>query len=106
MPTAPSPTIQSIALTTGVRLPYVEQGAPDGVLMLLLHGYTDSWRSWESVLPHLPAAIHAYAPTLRGHGDADRPPAGYGPRDFAADAAAFMDALGIGQAIIVGASMG
>jgi non-heme chloroperoxidase len=106
MPTAPSPTIQSIALTTGVRLPYVAQGAPDGVPMLLLHGYTDSWRSWEPVFPYLPAAIHAYAPTQRGHGDAERPPAGYGPHDFAADAAAFVDALGIGPVVIVGTSMG
>ncbi len=106
MPTAPSPAIHSTALTTGVRLPYVEQGDPAGVPVLLLHGYTDSWRSWKPVLPYLPATIHAFVPTQRGHGDADRPATGYGPRDFAADAAAFMDAVGIGPAVVVGTSMG
>jgi pimeloyl-ACP methyl ester carboxylesterase len=74
--------------------------------VLFLHGYTDSWRSWEPVLPYLPDTIHAFAPTQRGHGDADRPVAGYGPHDFAADAAAFMAILGIGPAVIVGTSMG
>ena len=60
----------------------------------------------QPVLPHLPGSIHAFALTQRGHGDADRPGSGYRTRDFAADVAAFMDALGLGQAIVVGPSMG
>lgn len=99
-------TIKSVALSTGVTLPYVEQGGSAGVPVLLLHGYTDSWRSWEPVLSHLPDAIHAFVPTQRGHGDADRPASGYRPHDLAADVAAFMDALGLGHAVIVGHSMG
>ena len=66
-------TTKAIALSTGVTLPYVEQGDPDGVPVILLHGVTDSWRSFEPVLPHLPPSIHAFALTQRGHGDADRP---------------------------------
>jgi non-heme chloroperoxidase len=96
----------SIELTNGIRLPYVEQGDPDGVPMLLLHGVTDSWRSFEGVLPYLPESIHSFALTQRGHGDADRPDAGYRIRDFAADVAAFVDAHGLGPTIIVGHSMG
>ena len=105
-PRAPLENIQLVALSTGVRLPYVEQGDPGGVPVVLLHGYTDSWRSWEPVLPHLPDAIHVFAPTQRGHGDADRPATGYRPQDFAADLAAFLDALELAKAIIVGTSMG
>lgn len=101
-----SPVLRSIALDTGVTLPYVEQGNPAGVPVLLLHGITDSWHSFAPVLPHLPKSIHAFAPTQRGHGDAERPAKGYRPRDFAADVAAFMDALDIGSAIIAGTSMG
>jgi pimeloyl-ACP methyl ester carboxylesterase len=41
----------SVELPQGVRLPYVEQGDPLGVPVLLLHGITDSWRSFERVLP-------------------------------------------------------
>ena len=58
-----------------VRLPYVEQGDPDGTPVLLLHGITDSQRSWEPVLPLLPESIRAIAVTMRGHGDAERPEA-------------------------------
>jgi pimeloyl-ACP methyl ester carboxylesterase len=106
MTSATAPVVRSVELPTGIRLPYVEQGDPSGVPVLLLHGYTDSRRSWEPVQPHLPASIHAFALTQRGHGDADRPADGYHPHDFAADAAAFVDALGLGPAVIVGTSMG
>jgi non-heme chloroperoxidase len=98
--------VRTVALTTGVTLPYVEQGAPDGVPVLLIHGYTDSWHSWELVLAHLPRSIRAIAPTLRGHGDAERPMAGYTPRDFAADMAALVDALGLDSVVVAGSSMG
>lgn len=89
-----------------VKLNYVEQGDPAGVPVLLLHGWTDSWRSYELVLPHLPESIRAFAISQRGHGDSDRPDSGYDPDDFAADVAAFMDALEIESAVIVGHSMG
>lgn len=95
-----------VSLATDVTLPYVETGDPEGIPVVFLHGYTDSWRSYEPVLPYLPAGIRAFALTQRGHGDADRPATGYHPRDFAADVAAFLDALGLDQAIIVGHSMG
>jgi pimeloyl-ACP methyl ester carboxylesterase len=93
-------------LRTGVELPYVEQGDAAGVPVILLHGITDSWRSFEPVLPHLPRSLRAYALTQRGHGDASRPWTGYRTRDFAADVAAFMDAAGLERAIVVGHSMG
>jgi len=98
--------VKSVELPTGIRLPYVEAGDPSGVPVLLLHGVTDSWRSFEPVLPHLPESIHAVALTQRGHGDADRPASGYRTRDYAADVAAFADALGLGSFVIVGHSMG
>jgi pimeloyl-ACP methyl ester carboxylesterase len=99
-------TTKSVALSTGVTLPYVEQGDPNGVPVILLHGVTDSWHSFELMLPYLPPRIHAFALSQRGHGDADRPVTGYSFRDFAADVAAFMDTLQLNTAVIVGHSMG
>lgn len=101
-----APTIKSIELPRRGTLPYVEQGDASGIPLLLLHGVTDSWRSFERVLPHLPASLHAFALTQRGHGDADRPATGYRTRDFAADVAAFVDVLGLGPVVVVGHSMG
>jgi non-heme chloroperoxidase len=101
-----TPEVKAVELPNRVTLPYAEQGDPAGVPVLLLHGFTDSWRSFELVLPHLRDSIHAIAMTQRGHGDASRPATGYRIRDFAADLAAFMDALRLDAAVVVGDSMG
>ena len=98
--------IKSVELSSGVKLPYAEQGDQSGIPLLLLHGYADSWRSFELVLPFLPDSVHAIALTQRGHGDASRPLEGYRPRDHAADVARFMDALGLEAAVISGGSSG
>jgi pimeloyl-ACP methyl ester carboxylesterase len=98
--------VMAAQLPGGLRISYVERGGPDGTPVLLLHGYTDSWRSFERLLPHLPRGLRVVAPSQRGHGDAGRPVTGYGPGDLAADAAALLDALGIERAVLVGHSMG
>lgn len=98
--------VRWVELPDGVRLPYLEQGDPAGVPVVLLHGLTDSWRSFEPILPALPEWIHAYALTQRGHGEADRPEGRYRPRDFAADLASFLESQEIDAAIIAGHSMG
>jgi hypothetical protein len=63
---------KSIEIPKRIKVPYVVQGDPSGVPMLLLHGFTDSWHSFERVLSHLPQTVQAFAQTQRGHGDADR----------------------------------
>jgi non-heme chloroperoxidase len=99
-------SVEQVVLPTGVRLQYVEQGEPHGIPVLLLHGWSDSWRSFEPVLPYLPGDLRAIALTQRGHGDADRPQSGYVPRDLAADAVALLGVLDIERALVVGHSMG
>jgi non-heme chloroperoxidase len=98
--------VKSVELSIHVTLPYVEQGDPLGVPMVLLHGLADSWRSFELVLPLLPESIRAFALTQRGHGDASRPPKGYRSQDFVDDLAAFMDELDLESAVLVGGSSG
>ena len=101
-----TPVVQSVELPSRVKLPYVEQGDPLGVPVLLLHAIADSWRSFEPVLSHLPESIHTFALTQRGHADASRPASGYCVHDFAADLAAFMDALHLEASVVVGGSSG
>jgi non-heme chloroperoxidase len=93
-------------LTTGLRVHYAEQGDRDGEAIVFLHGYSDSWFSFSRVLPLLSPEYHAFALTQRGHGDSDKPECCYTPEDFAADVDAFMDAVGIEEATVVGASTG
>ena len=93
-----------ITLPSGLRLDWSERGT--GPTCLLLHGYTDSWHSFERMLACLPGDVRAVAFSQRGHGDSDRPESGYDIASFAADAVAFMDAVGIRDVTLLGHSMG
>jgi pimeloyl-ACP methyl ester carboxylesterase len=95
-----------VTLASGIRLRVVERGPADAPAVLMLHGYTDSSFSFSRVLPLLPSELRVVVPDQRGHGDSDRPLAGYGVDDFAADALALLDALKIDCATVVGHSMG
>ena len=98
--------LATIPLSTGPMLLYAELGDPTGEAIVFLHGYSDSWFSYSRVLPLLTPSYHAFALTQRGHGDSDKPECCYTPKDFAADVDAFMDAVGIEEATLVGASTG
>jgi pimeloyl-ACP methyl ester carboxylesterase len=100
------PTLRQIQLPGRVRLEFAEQGARSATPVIALHGVTDSWHSFEPVLPWLPAELHVMALSQRGHGDSERPAGGYRPADFAADVAAFMDQMEVERAVLVGHSMG
>lgn len=95
-----------IALKTGITMNYVEAGDPKGPVVLLIHGYTDSSFSYSRVIPMLDKNYRILAIDQRGHGESDKPETGYEMRDFAADAAAFLEALGVKSATVVGHSMG
>jgi pimeloyl-ACP methyl ester carboxylesterase len=98
--------IRKIRLATGVSLSYLTHGDPAGVPVILLHGWAESSGSFDRLTPLLPPTVRALVPDLRGHGDADKPEGGYALGDFAADIAAFMTALGLSSASVVGSSSG
>ena len=97
--------IKTVQLPNDVRLQYVEQGDESGVPVLLLHGVTDSWYSFDLMLPHLPNSIRAFALSQRGHGDSSKPESGYRFRDFAQDLEEFFQTLHLDKAVVVGHSM-
>jgi pimeloyl-ACP methyl ester carboxylesterase len=74
--------------------------------MVCLHGFTDTWRSWELVLPALERQHDVLAPTLLGH--AGGPPlTGVFTESLLVDAAErAMDEAGLANAHIVGNSLG
>jgi non-heme chloroperoxidase len=103
---APTPDVKSIKLSNGLSLQYAEQGEVTGVPVIFLHGLTDSWISFQSVMNHLPKEIHAFAISQRGHGDSDKPATGYTTKVFSDDVAVFIKDKKLGSAIVVGHSMG
>ncbi len=80
-------------------------GAADAPTVVAIHGITSSHLAWP-LLPEALPEVRVVAPDLRGRGRSNELPAPYGMPSHADDVAAAMDALGIGQAVIVGHSMG
>ena len=93
-------------LPTGIALPYVDSGPHDAPPVVLLHGFSDNWRSFLPVLPYLEGRVRAISVTQRGHGDASKPSGPYDPASMAADVIGLLDALGISRAHLAGHSMG
>jgi len=79
--------------TQRLRFHYREQGQPDGLPMLLVHGSFGSSRWWEPFLAVLPEEIHAIAVDLRGCGMSEKPAAGYSIEEQADDLWAFVEAI-------------
>jgi pimeloyl-ACP methyl ester carboxylesterase len=76
-----------------------------GPPLLLLHGFTDTWRTWELVLPALERRYDVLAPTLPGH--AGGPPLETVREGALADAVeAALDEAGFGEVAIAGNSLG
>lgn len=95
-----------IETRNGLLFSCAEQGDFHGTPVVLLHGYTDSWRSFAPLMTHLPRRFRTVAVSQRGHGDSVKPAKGYALADFAADLEMLLDALGIDRAVVVGHSMG
>jgi len=98
-------TVSATDLRTGVRLEYAEHGEGRGAPVVLLHGVSDSWRSFEPVLAHLPTWIRAFALSQRGHGGSGSATP-HRTEDLAAGVLAFLDAMELPSAVLVGHSMG
>jgi pimeloyl-ACP methyl ester carboxylesterase len=83
-----------------------EAGSPSGMPLVMLHGYTDSWRSFEPLVRHMPASFRIIALSQRGHGDSDKPMNGYSVAQFAKDTCEALDELEIASYLMLGHSMG
>ena len=93
--------------TNGITLNIAEQG--DGPLVLLLHGFPESWFSWRHQFNALSeAGFRAVAPDMRGYGDSDKPNAieAYNQVEVVNDIIGLIPALGYERAVIIGHDWG
>ena len=93
--------------TNGIRLHVAEQG--EGPLVLLCHGFPESWYSWRHQLEALAdAGFHAVAPDMRGYGQSDRPAEidRYTLLHLVGDMVGLVDAMGAESAAIAGHDWG
>jgi len=91
----------------GIRIHLAEQG--EGPLVLLCHGFPESWYSWRHQLKALAeAGFRAVAPDMRGYGDTDAPAGAdqYSLFHLVGDMVGVLDALGEPTAVIAGHDWG
>ncbi len=101
--------------TPAVRLAFEESGPKEGEPLVLLHGWPDSPRTWDKVLPALHGAgFRTVAPYLRGYGPSTyrdrllgRNPKRTGqPVAFAQDMVDLLDALKVERVHFIGHDWG
>ena len=96
-----------IVETNGIRMHVAEQG--EGPLVVLCHGFPESWYSWRHQLGVLAdAGFHVVAPDMRGYGQTDRPDEieKYTLLHLVGDMVGLLDALGAESAVICGHDWG
>jgi len=98
------PESHHVVLSNRLRHHYIEVGG-EGPTLVFLHGYTDSWRSFELLLPALAQGFRLLLLDQRGHGYSERGHR-YAVRDFTQDAAEFIETVAKEPVHLVGHSLG
>ena len=80
-------------------------GHADDPSLILIHGITDNRHMWHPLLRDLAVGHQVLAVDLRGHGESDSDD-GYDPISYASDVVETAAALGVGDAVVVGHSLG
>ncbi len=88
-----------------IEIHYEDHGA--GRPVVLIHGYPLSGRAWDKQVPVLvQAGYRVITYDRRGFGRSSQPVVGYDYDTFAADLDGLLDGLDVGEAVLVGHSMG
>jgi len=91
----------------GIKIHIAEAGV--GRLVVLCHGFPESWYSWRHQIKALSdAGYHVVAPDMRGYGQTDRPNAidQYSLFHLVGDIVGLVNAIGDKQAVVIGHDWG
>lgn len=98
---------QRRVFTNGMHINIAEQGR--GPLVLMLHGFPESWYSWRhQFAPLAEAGYHAVALDMRGYGQSDKPEDidNYNQVEVTNDVIGLITALGYETAVVFGHDWG
>ena len=105
--TKPATGTDRFTTLNGLRVHYVEWGAPDAPPVVLLHGLRSSARTWEPVATALADRYRIIALDHRGRGDSAWDPAGdYSTGAYVSDLEQLAGTLALERFTLVGHSMG
>jgi pimeloyl-ACP methyl ester carboxylesterase len=92
---------QHDTFVNGIKWHYIDEGNPNGEVVLFLHGLPEGWYSWRYVLPLIDRKYRLIALDMKGYGRSDLTDKNYNWHDVAAQTLDFVDSLGIKKIFLV-----
>jgi 3-oxoadipate enol-lactonase len=96
--------LAKVTVAAGNTISYCEDG--DGPALVQVHGLGTGHQNFDLIRPHLARRLHVYDFDLPGYGESDKPERPRSIEEFAADVAAFIEALELAPVHVHGGSMG
>lgn len=90
----------------GAELHVALSGPETGPAVMFSNSLGTDLRVWDALLAHLPPGLRLLRYDKRGHGLSEETPGPYRIETLADDAAALIEALGLGRVVFVGLSIG
>lgn len=100
--------LQRVTLASGIELDVLDTGPKDAPVLIFLHGFPESHRTWRHQIAHLSTRFRCIAPDQRGYRGSSKPEGveNYTPDKLIGDVFQLADALGVGQFTILGHDWG
>ena len=97
-----------VHLANGMHLMCVDEGPVDAPVLIFLHGFPESHRTWRHQIAHFSDRYRCIAPDQRGYRQSSKPQEveAYEPARLIGDIFLLADSLGIGSFTIVGHDWG
>ncbi|MFZ1743923.1 MAG: alpha/beta fold hydrolase [Pontixanthobacter sp.] len=97
-----------VVLPNGIQLDVLDIGPRDGEVLVFLHGFPESHRTWRHQIAHLSARYRCIAPDQRGYRGSSNPQAAeeYTIDKLMDDIGQMIDALGVDKFTLVGHDLG
>ena len=99
---------QRVKLASGIELDVVDTGPRNAPVLIFLHGFPESHRTWRHQIAHFADRFRCIAPDQRGYRNSSKPQevSAYTPDKLIRDIFQLADALGVGEFTIVGHDWG
>ena len=100
--------MQRVTLANGIELDLIDVGPRGGPVLIFLHGFPESHRTWRHQIAHLSGRFRCIAPDQRGYRGSSKPQdvASYTPDKLISDVFLLADALGVKDFTVIGHDWG
>ncbi|MBU2340274.1 MAG: alpha/beta hydrolase [Alphaproteobacteria bacterium] len=97
-----------VTLANGIELDVVDEGPRDAPVLIFLHGFPESHRTWRHQIAHFSNNFRCIAPDQRGYRGSSKPRevSDYTPDKLVGDIFLLADALGVERFTVIGHDWG